>query len=178
MDFCRDFYVIAINNAIRLAPWAPMLLGGDLKWWNWNGGCEWYEGRKVSASRQACKKYTDLEFLEPTGLTGFEPSWGKVRTGGNSGYVAIQLAAQLGYKKILLLGYDFQPTAQGQHHWHEPHQSNAHPNYGLCLPRFDTLLPGLREMGVEVINCSSHSALRSFPCQDLTSACTSSTKTS
>lgn len=176
VERCRDFYVIAINNAVRLAPWADMCLGGDRKWWDWNHGLPDFRGRKVTASRQAHCKYEDVEFLEPVDVEGFESEWGKVSTGGNSGYVAIQIAVQLGFRQIVLLGYDFQPSSTGQHHWHEPHPSNAHPNYDLCLRRFDGMIRPLIKLGVEVINCSSRSALRCFPCRTLTAALSHFTK--
>jgi hypothetical protein len=176
VDRCRDFLTIAINNAVHLAPWANVLLGGDKKWWDWNDGCSEFTGRKVTASRRAHEAYPYVEFLQPTGMDGFEPNWGKVRTGGNSGYVAIQLAVQLGFLQIVLLGYDFQPSTTGEHHWHAAHPSNAHPNYRSCLRYFDTMIPSLQSIGAEVINCSSHSALRSFPCKSLTDALKSFTK--
>lgn len=155
--------VIAINNAVRLAPWADILLGGDLKWWAWNRGCPEFTGLKVTCHRSVAKVYPDVWVLRVTGLTGCEFKAGHVRTGGNSGYVAIQLAAQIQAKRIILLGYDMQPSADGTHHWHPPHVNNAHPNYARCLPRFATLVEPLAQAGIEVINCTPRTALTYFP---------------
>lgn len=158
-------YTIAINDAVTLAPWASAVLGGELKWWRWFKGCPDFQGRKYSCHSEVPKVYPDVTRLIPTGLDGCEWTPGHVRTGGNSGYVAIQMAAQQGATTILLLGYDMQPAEQ--HHWHGEHPDGSHPNYVLCAPRFESLVGPLAERGVTVINCSRRSALRAFPCQPL-----------
>jgi hypothetical protein len=173
---------IAINNAIFLAPWADMMIGGDRKWWDWVDGARWFKKPRYTAHRSAAAEIPHLIYLQPTGLSGFEWEFGKIRTGGNSGYVAIQLAAQLGARQIVLLGYDMQPSDTGSDHWHAPHPDGSHPGYALCAPRFDSLVEPLAARQIAVYNCSPATALRAFPCctlsQVLSTLSSSSTPTS
>lgn len=173
---CKDLAtVIAINNAVELAPWADIVLGGDLKWWRRNKGLPVFQGFKYTCHSAVPKVYPDVLRLIPTGIEGFEWEPGRVRTGWNSGYVAPQLAAQMGASKILLLGYDMQPSPSGEDHWHAPHPDGTHPGYARCLPLFASLVQPLADHGIQIVNCSPGSALRVFPCQPLNEALACST---
>lgn len=167
VEQCRSLPIIAINNSIDLAPWATVLLGGDLKWWRWRSGMPSFAGDKVTCHRAAADAYPDVRWLQPTGIRGFESEPGKVRTGRNSGYVAIQLAAQMGAMRIVLLGYDMRASDTGEHHWHAPHPDGSHPGFDRCLPLFDDLVEPLRSRGIAIVNCSPTTALRAFPCRPL-----------
>lgn len=169
-DACRGHFSIAINSSVDLAPWADVLLGGDLKWWKWRHGMPSFYGEKVSCHKRAVAAYPDVRHLEPTGVRGFEWEPGKVRTGLNSGYVAIQLAAQRGATRIVLLGYDMRASDTGEHHWHAPHPDGSHPGFDRCLPLFDDLVEPLASRGIEIVNCSPKTALRAFPCRPLSDA--------
>lgn len=169
VEACRGLFVIAINDTVQWAPWANVLLGGDLKWWRWHQGCRSFAGLKYTAHRAVLSEFPDVQVLQKTGIEGAEFDVGKIRTGWNSGYVAIQVAAQFGATSILLLGYDMQPSATGQHHWHGAHPDGSHPQYRRCLAVFDTLADPLRERGIDVVNCSRSTALRTFPCRPLSS---------
>lgn len=82
-----------------------------------------------------------------------------VRTGGNSGHQAINLAYHLGVSKIILLGFD-----QKGDHWFGDHPNKANADFAQSLaPRFKSLVKPLRAAGVEVVNCSPGSALTAFP---------------
>lgn len=166
-EACRQFHTIAINNSIDRAPWAETLLGGDLKWWRWRSGMPHYHGEKITCHKAAADAYPDVRWLQPTGVTGFEHEPGKVRTGRNSGYVAIQVAAQRGAMRIVLLGYDMRASDTGEHHWHAPHPDGSHPGFDRCLPLFDDLVAPLHQLGIEIVNCSPTTALRAFPCRPL-----------
>jgi hypothetical protein len=75
---------------------------------------------------------------------------------GNSGYGALNLAYHLRPKKILLLGID-----GGMGYFYTKDSSNRPLTY---LPEmFDSSLPQLQEAGIEVINGSINSAIKTFP---------------
>lgn len=88
-----------------------------------------------------------------------------IYAGNNSGLGALMLAVALGCKRIGLLGYDF--LVQGEKtHWHE--------GYGFCLKDvisslekfracIDEFGPAILELGIDVVNLSPTSALKSFP---------------
>ena len=114
-----DVKVIAINDAYKLAPWADVLYACDSKWWDWHSGGIGFKGLKVCLrgtkdgagyeGTWTADKWPELKSLAHNGVGGLELSDPRfVRTGRNSGYQAINLAAHFGATRILLLGYDMQ----------------------------------------------------------------------
>lgn len=160
--------VITINNTVRLAPWANMLVGGDVEWWESNIK-QWraFLGLRVTAAWT--NLYSEILRLRITGREGFDPDPSCVRTGNNSGYVACHVAAHAGAKRILLCGFDMHGG-----HWHDPHKEpmrdhgeDIYPNW---IRLFGTLAPELAKRGIEVLNCTPGSALKCFPFADLREA--------
>lgn len=91
---------------------------------------------------------------------------GRIGSGGNSGFQALNLAVQFGARRVLLVGYDM--TDRSGVHWYgrnswrganNPHQQN----FDRWLKAFDAAAPVLASLGVEVINASPVSAMKSFP---------------
>jgi len=167
--------VIAINDAVRLAPWADVLYGCDWRWWQKHAGAPGFTGIKVSLSnsRGHLDAYPEIKLLENTGVAGLEDSPTGLRTGGNGGYQAINLAVHLGARRILLLGYDMQAAADGRTHWfgdHEDWPTRPDVYATAMLPHFAGLAARLRDVGVETINCTPASALTVFPTLDLETA--------
>ena len=105
----------------------------------------------------------DVTILRHTGEMGFEDDPRGLRTGRNSGYQAINLAVHLGAARIVLLGYDMKPAANGKIRWFGNH------SYGGPVPQFDQflrfmpmLVEPLRARGVTVINATPDSAIACF----------------
>jgi hypothetical protein len=92
-----------------------------------------------------------------------------VRTGFNSGYQAINLAVHLGASRIVLLGYDMRvdQKRRSRDHFFGQHPDHTVPPVAACLTAFKTLVKPLAEVGVEIVNCTSGSALVSFPMRPL-----------
>lgn len=154
---------VVVNNTFRLAPWAQMLYAADTEWWQHTQDARKFAGLKVSVDSGAPIKGVHL--LRPTGDTGFDPDPTCIRTGGNSGYQAVHVAAQAGAARILLCGFDM----RGEH-WHTRHQ---HPmretgpdTYRRWIERFETL----KLCPAEIVNCTPGSALRCFKEQSLEDA--------
>jgi hypothetical protein len=159
--------VIAINESWQLAPWADMLYACDGNWWKLHAGLQKFKGLKLSYDVDACNMFrlkrvfipdrtSDEILLEPLGHVG---------AGGNSGFQALNLAVQFGGRRILLIGYDMRVDL-GEH-WHPRHYpplSNPHPNDNL--PRWrraiDKASKLFSQLGIEVINCSDVSMLKSY----------------
>lgn len=161
VDACRGrARVIAIKEAIRLAPWATVLYACDAKWWRLYGDTLDFAGPKYTLDHMARQWAT---VLRNTGDAGLEMERDGLRTGKNSGYQAINLAVHMGARRIVLLGYDMQPDACGQHHWFGSHPWKTTPPYGLFVPFFNTLIEPLKALGIEVLNASRTSALTCFP---------------
>ena len=164
--------VIAVNDAYRLCPDADILYACDDRWWrhhlpdvraNFKG--ELY----TQYHNDSVKQYADRENLKSVPGKG-SPGLGfdRIHHGGNSGYQAINLAyllldgANLKGSRIILLGYDMGNT-HGKSHFFGDHPTGmSNGNYSNFVPAFSQLAADLKAEGVEVINCSRHSALTQF----------------
>lgn len=158
-------FAIAINTTYKLAPWADMLYAADVDWWKEHGKAPKlaeFSGLKVS-----CQSVTPgVLVLRNTGITGFDDDPGAVRTGSNSAYQALHIAAQAGASKVILCGCDMHGG-----HWHGPHpeplKNTSAETYAKFLRRFATIAEPLKKRGVDVVNCTPGSALECFRFGDL-----------
>ncbi len=161
VDACRGrARVIAIKDAIQLAPWVDVLYscGSDIGlWWHKFGpGLSWYHGLRYTLDPNAAEW---AQVLRNTGYVGLETDPSGLRTGKNSGYQSIGLARHLGAARIVLLGFD----AEGTTHFFGPHRdSMARPNLRDFAPLFETLVEPLTALGVEVLNASRQSQITAF----------------
>jgi hypothetical protein len=161
--------VIAINESWQLCPWADALYGADGQWWRWRGGVPAFKGLKLSQDPVACGEYKDIKRVTLASAQCDEillGTPGLIGAGRNSGFQTVNLAAQFGARRILLVGYDMRVDL-GEH-WHARHYpplSNPHPNDNL--PRWRKVLDAahgsLTQAGIEVINCSAVSLLKAYP---------------
>lgn len=168
---------IAVNNqGIKcgeypaMAPWADILFAADQKWWVNNADeALKFVGRKMTVAQapmlNAIPEVIDdsVDCIGNSGPEGFDPRPNYIRTGGNSGYQSIHIAAHLGAKRILLFGFDMHNKNGehwfGYHSWRPGHRGN----YPLFMARFNELSKALRELKIEVINCTPGSDLKCFP---------------
>lgn len=164
--------VIAINDAYTLAPWADALYAADSQWWRWHDGVPSFDGAKWSIHSSAwcgvAAKYPDVQRLRNTGPGGLETDPTGLRTGLNSGYQAINLAYHYGARRIVLLGYDMQPSG-GRSHFFGEHPNGQRSPYTRFLQRFPTLAKPLAKRNVEVINCTRRTVLTAFAQRSLES---------
>lgn len=156
--------MIAISDAHRLAPWADVLYSCDAKWWGHYRGVPEFTGLKFTLEKRA-GQWPGVQVLENTGSRGLEPAPTGLRTGFNSGAQAINLAVHLGARRIVLLGYDLQPGADGRTHWFGRHPSalRRESPYAMFMDAFCSLVLPLHQLGVEVVNASRATALTAFP---------------
>jgi len=159
--------VVAIKRCVELAPWADAVYGCDFPWWRSVRGLPDFHGEKWSYAPQACDQYgarqvkidrdrNDLLF----GEVGF------VGSGGNSGFHALNLVAQFGATRILLVGFDVHD--RGGVHWYGRNialgMSNPmEHNFRRWRGAFETASAQLKARGVEVINASPMSDIKGFP---------------
>lgn len=173
VEYCRGrAKVIAIKDAITLAPWADVLYGCGAdsgRWWPTHGeALRGFIGLRYTLDPKAA---TWARVLQPGAMTGLSANPHVLNTGKNSGYQAINLAVLLGATTIVLLGYDLQPAADGRQHFHGDHPWTSSPlPYAEFLKTFPSLIDPLARLGVRVVNCSRQTALRCFPCLPLAKA--------
>lgn len=180
--------VIAINSSYQLAPWADVLYAGDARFWLWYNHAPEFTGTRVAMAWNGregkfFRNYDQVDhrkvfYLASTGFYGLEEDPRGVREGKNSGYAAINLAVHLGASRVVLVGYDMRSRGS-RHHWDAREVDerllapgdHAHlvnpPPFELFLPAFQSIIEPLEDLGVEVINCTTGSALDCFPHAEL-----------
>lgn len=176
-DRCR---VIAVNNQgigfvnasgrkhQAIAPWADILYAADRTWWyNNKQEAEHFIGMKVTVMPNGFHDFSsvveDTKILGNGGPVGFDDRPTHIRTGFNSGYQAMHVAAHLGVRRILLCGFDMH--AQKGEHWFGDHKwrPGYKSRYKLFMEAFDSVAPEYAKRGIEVLNCTPDSALKCFP---------------
>ncbi len=123
-----------------------------------------FRGRKITQDKEASEKYS-IEYYESRKGQGISTDNTYINQGSNSGYQAINLAYNLGAKRIILLGYDMQFSG-GKAHWFGDHPNNVRSDYNSFISYYknlSTMLPA----DLEIINCTKQTALTCFPCKEL-----------
>lgn len=92
-------------------------------------------------------------------MTDTHLSSGPEGTPGCSGYVALNLAAQMGAKRIVLFGYDFQDRYEYFFH-DRPHDRVRIPD---VIASFRQVAPWYAGRGIKIINANRDSAIDAFP---------------
>lgn len=164
VQYCRGkARVIAIKEAYLLAPWADVLYGCDEKFWRFYDGAQTFTGLKYALEPQGIA-WPDLQVLKDTGPHGLELDASGLRHGYNSGYQAVNLAWHLcGPTTVILLGFDMWTGPDGRQNWFGKHGNHTDSPYPVFLNAFHTLAAPLREAGVQVLNASRWTMLRTFP---------------
>lgn len=157
--------VIAINDAIYPCWFADIAYACDARWWRHHNGLPGFPGRKMRLRhRIEDDDITGVEAIETSGTTGFDPDPNFLRTGGNSGFQAVHLAAHLHASTVLLVGYDMQGR-----HWFGDHPAGIRST----TPRFNTRIEQFIELAdalpkrMSVINVTPNSLLSGFRRGDL-----------
>jgi len=108
--------------------------------------------------------------MEYSGSEGFEFEHNKVRTAGNSGYMAINAAYHLGAKNVYLLGFDLGLSPEGEKYFYDAVDSKGvHPDYLHKNYFYNTMARDIKDSGFNVYNCSKFSKLEAFKKIDLCS---------
>jgi hypothetical protein len=89
--------------------------------------------------------------------------------GTNSGVCAINLAFQLRPKRIVLFGFDMNRSKHGAAHWYPAYPwttaagATSSGKYNAWAAQFDRIAAQCKAAGIEVVNASPTSAIKSFP---------------
>lgn len=161
-DAVRGQRVIVVNTTFQLAPWADVLYACDFRWWD-----RWHrEARKVASGefwtidKRAAEQY-GLRRVESVPGGGWVDS-GAIKQGENSGFQAVGLAIAFGAARVVLLGYDMKPAANGRMHWHADH-----PRVNPVARKFPTWCAHFaqlaKESPVPIVNATRDTALTCFP---------------
>jgi len=161
-DAVARFETLAVSDAYRLIE-ADYHYACDQAWWN-------VHLHNVKAERRFTQYGGDDErqWAQERGLEAVPSREGlglgldHIRTNGNSGAQAINLAYLLGARIIYLLGFDMQWT-EGKSHFFGDHPAGLrNKNPSVHIPKFTQLAYDLASQGIEVINCTRTTALFQF----------------
>lgn len=156
---------IAIKTSVRLCPWADVLYACDMLWWQDNAGAMDFTGLKVTINRRASEAGWNVKLLR----CGFSHAMefddvGRVGWGLNSGFGAVNFAAQLSPAKIVLVGFDM--TFANGTRWHGSHPGPHRDPSPRIIERWrcslDNAAMPLAARGIRVIDCSLQGALQNF----------------
>jgi hypothetical protein len=109
-----------------------------------------------------------IECYESEHRPGLCTEKGKIYTGSNSGYAAVNVAYHLlgGPGRIILIGFDMSRQGEQRHFFGDhPGKLNQESNYQTFMNSFATIKP--RDYGLEIWNCSRRTAMLHFPRYDL-----------
>jgi hypothetical protein len=172
VDLASGQVVIAINDCYQIAPWADYHYFCDSKWWLWHRDRQDYKDFEGVRITQDKVDEPGVIRLKGQHKQGISESPEVINYGSNSGFQALNLAFLLGAKRILLLGYDMKVASGGANHWFGHHPDKIVSNYPAWLSNFSVAADQFKKLGIEVINCSSDSALTCFENMSLDAALT------
>ncbi len=165
-------HIIGVNMSYQLGNWVDMVFFGDMCFYRGNKNeLLQFPGMKITCRhdfKSGKYKSQKIRYIQKDGNKpdGITIKKNKVSWNLNSGAAAINLAVQLGVKKIILLGFDMDITNKWQH-WHDAYNRGVITNMDSlpferhlrCFPAIKNDLDGL---GIEIINCSPNSVINSF----------------
>lgn len=172
-------FKIAINRAYEVLPSADIVYFTDDDFYQKHEKAMLaHKGKKYRGrlARRPVIKHPDvLELQLQPQPSGWSDQFGELYHGSNSGYACIQVAAQLGFTTIYLLGFDMRhegaynkgkKNCLGTTHWHDGHRRIDPPTaYTMMLRNYNTMAPHVQKRNLNVINVNepNKTALKIFP---------------
>lgn len=158
----RGYHVLAINDTYLLAPHLSVLYAAELRWWHWHAAARSLSCLKYGTHALIERYYPEVGQLRHISGDGISADPSALK-GSHGGTQAINLARNLGAGRIVLLGYDMQPAPDGRNHFFGEHPDGTHVNYVRRLKEYDDVVERLAREGIELVNCSRTTAIRSIP---------------
>ena len=144
-ELCAGLPIGAVGNAFSLIDSPAFIAAADRAWWR----------AHPEALQVPCQKYAMSEVREVERV--HIPQLGSVC---NSGVLGLECAVRLGYKRIILLGYDM----HGSHYFGQYTNGLRNTTPSQRQQHFRQYDQWARmNKGVEVVNCSRKTALTCFP---------------
>lgn len=173
--------IICTNNAYMLYPEAMILFFMDKKWFieHEEKIKEKFKGITITADTYAKNFFFEkgVNYVFSRGADKGISTNPNTIYGTNSGHMAINIAVLMGYKKIVLLGFDMNPTAT-QLHYHSGHSrpSNTDRYRTHFLPGMKSVASAQESLGFKVYNINRDSCIKDFEFADLQTFCNINTQ--
>lgn len=166
--------LIVVNSSYRRLPLADYLFFGDARWWEEELCSHEYELGTFGGDIVTCAaavtgpQVLRLKRINPPPLAD-DPGTVAMRKTSLTG--AINLAVHLGVARIVLVGADCKPGADGRTHHHAPHPwPQTATCYAEWIGELTAIAPALDARKVTVVNASPGSALTCWPIVSLEDA--------
>lgn len=171
----KDQNIITANNGYSLYPNALACHFADWVWYTWNKNnlLEKCLNRNITCCVN--HNYDHYKnFYGNDNITVFSQGDRDNLTnnveklnGGNTGHQIINIAYHLGFKNVVLLGYDLLEEAKT--HWHNEHKrpSNTKNFTEVMIPSFNTLKDAKEKYNMNIVNINKQSALKCFDYAEL-----------
>ncbi|KKL26556.1 hypothetical protein LCGC14_2394100 [marine sediment metagenome] len=172
-------FVIAVNRSYEVLPDAQIVYFTDDDYWSRHTkGMLKHTGKKYRgrlAKRVVIKHPDVLEIQLQPQPSGWSDQFGELYHGSNSGFACIQLAAQLGFTTIYLLGYDMKhrgkynrgaKNCKGTTHWHNGHRRiDPATAYAMMLRHYQKMVAHAKQRNINIINVNTPKGtdLKCFP---------------
>ncbi len=169
-------HTIGINNAYMIGDWIDALFFGD---------CAWYVMHRIPLANwpklkvTCCTRFANKQEANCDGIKylakdkarsyGISQDPSTVAWNFNSGAAAISLAAHLGVRRIILLGFDMKLDDKHVSHWFGTHADIRRggkvptPPFARHLKGFPNIAEDATKRGIEILNASPDSAITVFP---------------
>ena len=167
VDACRGKgKIYAVNNAYQLAPWADVLYACDHEWWDKYR--PEFAGEKWSINEHAARDF-GVKLIGKNQKSLFSTEKGVIATGFNSGFQALNLAYEQGFRKAILLGFDYR---DGGNHFFGRHPGSLDKSPGMhrWIQHMHDAAPIMAAAGYQVINATPGSAIKCFSMMDISEA--------
>jgi len=158
--------VVSVSNAWKVThAFADAFYAADRRYWKQYFGSMVAIGVPVDHMVTCCSQSASTHGIARVRCAN-RPGLGlkELHSGGNSGYMSINLAFLYGARKIILLGFDNQLGPQGAKHFDGDHPLplvQAMP-FSEWYHRYDAMAKDLITAGAEVVNCSRATSLTCF----------------
>ena len=162
-------FVIAVNDAYRMARRADILYACDLPWWHYHESSTRDMKARWTTSAEAADYY-GLNHIPGRFEGTFDTTGHGIVYGSNSGFQALNLAYALGHREALLLGFDMGHDSSEPKHFfgsHPPAVENPSP-WPAMIDAFNRAAPVIKAAGMTVVNASRRTRLKCFPVETLT----------
>ncbi len=157
--------VMGVNDAYRICDFLDLLYAADGRW---------IEHHRDTLRNLSFDKWTALDKRYD-----FSPEWNEIKVisdhkrglstdreeligGCHSGYQLINLAYLMGFRTVILLGYD--ATRGGQHFFglHPTTALQVKSNYARWMIRYKNMADDAERLGLTIINATASSAIPYF----------------
>lgn len=172
----NDYDLICTNDAYKLYPNAMLLHFADKVWWGWHTQLKHnvkdsFHG-EISTVTHARSHHLSHKETRVVAFTTGNKKGGinkdtNLLNGSCTGHQAINIAVHMGYKQIVLIGFDMKQERKT--HWHSYHerQVNTDNFKKMLLPPFEFIPAAEKEMEFKVYNLNRDSAITCFSFADL-----------